>query len=218
MTQILIVEDIAETRNWLAGLARAAFPDPQRIELAATLRAGLAAVRRECWDVALIDLGLPDGSGIEVLRALRQHSPEALCVVTTVLGDDGHIVTALSAGANGYLLKEQPPELLIRQLSQLAQGVPALSPPIAIRIMEHFRLTGPVAGPESDLTAREKDVLALISRGMRNIDVAGQLSMAETTVASHIRSIYRKLGISSRAEASWHAAQMGLAPGERGKG
>jgi len=218
MTDILIVEDIAETRAWLAGLAREAFPEPHRIELAGTLRAALAAGRRENYDVALIDLGLPDGSGIEVLRALRQRNPDMLCVVTTGLGDDAYIVAALSAGANGYLLKEQPPELLIRQLSQLAQGVPALSPPIAIRIMEHFRRTGPAVGPDSDLTVREKDVLALISRGLRNVDVAGQLLMAESTVASHIRSIYRKLGISSRAEASWHAAQMGLAPGERGKG
>ena len=217
MTDILIVEDIAETRQWLAGLAREAFAGPHEVELAGTMRAAMAAIGRRAYEVALIDLGLPDGSGIDVLRALRHNNPEALCVVTTALGDDGHIVNALSAGANGYLLKEQPRELLVRQLSQLAQGVPALSPPIAIRIMEHFRLTGPVAGGEGDLTTREKDVLALISRGMRNVDVAGQLAMAESTVASHIRSIYRKLGISSRAEASWHAAQMGLAPGERGK-
>ncbi|MAK63133.1 MAG: hypothetical protein CMF75_00070 [Maricaulis sp.] len=88
--------------------------------------------------------------------------------------------------------------------------MPALSPSIARRIMEHFRFTGPAADPEEDLTNREKEVLGLIGRGHRNIDVAQALDLAESTVASHIKSIYRKLGISSRAEASWHATRMGL--------
>lgn len=79
--------------------------------------------------------------------------------------------------------------------------------------MEHFRHTGPAANEDGELTAREKEVLAFISRGLRNVDVAIQLGMAEATVATHLKSIYRKLGISSRAEASWHAARMGLKPG-----
>lgn len=210
--RVLIVEDIGETRKWLARLAAGAFAEAV-VDMADSMRAGLAAAAAQRYDLALIDLGLPDGSGIDVLRALRQRHPGTLCVVTTVMADDAHIVAALSAGANGYLLKEQPPELITRQLTALSQDIPALSPSIARRIMEHFRLTGPAA-PESQLTAREKDVLALISRGLRNLDVAQQLSMAETTVASHIRSIYRKLGISSRAEAAWHATRMGLAPGQ----
>ncbi len=78
--------------------------------------------------------------------------------------------------------------------------------------MEHFRRTGPIADTEHELTAREKEVLALIGRGLRNADVAKLLAMAESTVASHIKTIYRKLGIGSRAEASWHAASLGLAP------
>jgi len=206
---VLIVEDISETRRWLAGLVGEAFPGC-RVTEAADLRVGLAEAARATFDLALIDLGLPDGSGLDVLRALKTRPDPAVCVVTTVMGDDAHIVAALSAGAEGYLLKEQPPDLMIRQLTQIAAGVPALSPSIARRIMDHFRFTGPAAEPESDLTARERQVLALIGRGLRNADVASALEMAESTVASHIKSIYRKLGIGSRAEAAWHAARLGL--------
>jgi DNA-binding NarL/FixJ family response regulator len=211
MRRVLIVEDIAETRQWLAAIVRAAFPGAEP-EHAATLRAG-AAMAGQGWDLALIDLGLPDGSGLDLLRALKAQAPQTLCVVTTVLADDATVVAALSAGADGYLLKENPDLVLTRQLSQISQGVPALSPAIARRIMEHFRLTGPAAAQEHSLTAREAEVLALIARGLRNAEVAADLGLAETTVAGYIKAIYRKLGISSRAEAAWHAARLGLSAG-----
>jgi len=209
MKTALVVEDVGETRRWLGGIVTSAYPDC-RVEEAATMRAGLAAVAARDFDMALIDLGLPDGSGLEVLRSLRLLRPETISIVTTVMGDDTHIVSALSAGASGYLLKETPPDMLTRQLVQLAEGIPAISPSIARRIMNHFRLTGPAAEPDTSLTARESEVLALIGKGLRNADVAADLKLAESTVASHIKSIYRKLGISSRAEASWHATRLGL--------
>ena len=211
MKHVLIVEDLAETQKWLAAIVMDAFPGTT-IHFADSMRGGIAATTRRNYGLALIDLGLPDGSGIEVMRSLLLLQPEALCVVTTVMGDDTHIVAALSSGAHGYILKEQQPELITHQLKQLGAGIPALSPPIARRIMEHFHLTGPVAD-DSGITEREKEVLALISRGLRNVDVAKQLSVAESTVAWHIKSIYRKLGISSRAEAAWHATRMGLGRG-----
>ncbi|GGE07826.1 two component transcriptional regulator, LuxR family [Gemmobacter megaterium] len=208
MRSVLIVEDVAETRRWLGGIVHRAFPEAQLVE-ASTLRMAQGLLR-ESFDLALIDLGLPDGSGLDVLRALRNQQSGALCVVTTAMGDDASIVAALSSGADGYLLKEQPAEVLSRQLLQLAIGVPALSPAVARRIMEHFRLTGPAAPPDTGLTQRETEVLGLIGRGMRNVEVAAELGLAETTVAGYIKAIYRKLGISSRAEASWHATRMGL--------
>lgn len=208
--RILIVEDLAETQKWLAGIVEQAFPGAQ-VDFADSMRGGLAAAARHTYRIALIDLGLPDGSGLEVMRSLLLLEPDTLCVVTTVMGDDAHIVSALSSGAHGYLLKEQSSELIAHQLKQLDAGIPALSPAIARRIMEHFRLTGPAVSDDG-ITEREKEVLALVSRGLRNIDVAQQLSVAESTVAWHIKSIYRKLGISSRAEATWHATRMGLAP------
>ncbi len=212
MLEILIVEDLVETQKWLENIAREAFGPALNVHMAATIGKGLVAAKQTRFHVALVDLNLPDGSGLEILKALRKTPQPPLCVVTTVIGDDAHIVAALSAGADGYILKEQPPEVIIQQLSQLANGVPALSPAIARRIMEHFRLTGPAAEPQTQLTPREKDVLAHIGCGMRNIEVAADLNISENTVAQHIKSIYRKLGISSRAEASWHARRMGLLP------
>lgn len=219
MTKILIVEDLSETRRWLSEIVSAAF-EQSEIHEAASMRAGIAQAAARDYDVALIDLGLPDGSGLDVLRNLRLLRPQTVCVVTTVMGDDASIVGALSAGAQGYLLKEQPQGLLVRQLKQMAEGIPALSPSVARRIMEHFKRTGPAA-PEDDLTGREREVLGLIGRGLRNGEVAETLGISENTVASYIKDIYRKLGISSRAEASWHAARLGLgeapASGKKGK-
>lgn len=216
--KVLIVEDLSESRRWLREIAGAAFPDCE-VHEAASMRAGLAQVAARDWDLALIDLGLPDGSGLEVVRSLRAARPASICVVTTVMGDDASIVGALSAGAQGYLLKEQPQDLLTRQLKQVAEGIPALSPSVARRIMEHFKRTGPAAA-DDDLTGREREVLGLIGRGLRNGEVAEALRISENTVASYIKDIYRKLGISSRAEASWHAARLGLSEGSgsrRGK-
>ncbi len=208
MTRVLIVEDLSETRRWLAGIVAAAFPEVSLHE-ASSQSAGLAQCARARYDLALIDLGLPDGSGLDVLRRLRQTQPDAVCVVTTVMGDDASIVGALSAGAHGYLLKEQPRTLLVKQLEQVVAGIPALSPSVARRIMQHFQRTGPSAADDR-LTAREREVLGLIGRGLRNAEVAQALQLSENTIAGYIKDVYRKLGISSRAEASWHAARLGL--------
>lgn len=209
MIATLIVEDLAEARQALARMVTTAFPGAT-IDEAADVKTGLETARRGRHDLALIDLGLPDGSGLDVLRRMRTDRPEALLIVTTAMADDAHIVAALSSGADGYLLKGQAESLMVRQLIQAMQGIPALSPAIARRIMSHFRLTGPAASPDSTLTQRETEVLALIARGLRNGEVAQTLGLSDNTVAGYIKAIYRKLGISSRAEASWHASQMGL--------
>jgi DNA-binding NarL/FixJ family response regulator len=207
MRTVLIVEDLPETRAWLEQLVRRAFP-AAAIETAGTLRKARQMIGGH-HDLALVDLGLPDGSGLDLLRQIRAEGLPTYCVVTTVMGDDASVVMALSAGADGSLLKESPGDVLVRQLGQILLGVPPLAPSIARRIMEHFRHTGPLDA-EHRLTDREAEVLALIGRGLRNSEVARQLGIAETTVAGYIKSIYRKLGISSRAEAAWHAARMGF--------
>ena len=208
MKRILIVEDIVETLRWLVEIVRSAYP-AATICTANSVRTALSKLDGQI-DLALIDLGLPDGSGLEVLRGLNKASPSAIKVVTTVMGDDASIVSSLSAGADGYLLKETEAAVLSRQLTQLSMGLPAISPSVARRIMEPFRLTGPVASLDGRLTERETEVLTLISKGLRNAEVASALNIAETTVAGYIKIVYRKLGISSRAEAAWHANRLGL--------
>lgn len=210
--RVLILEDIAETRGWLESLVTEAFAsDHVTVESAAMIRDARTLLSRT-FDLALLDLGLPDGSGLSLLREIKSATPDTLCIITTVMGDDATVVSALSAGADGYLLKENPGAVLIRQLQQISDGVPALSPPIARRIMEHFRYTGPAETAEVSLTDREAEVLALIGRGLRNAEVARSLGITENTVAGYIKEVYRKLGISSRAEAAWHAARLGLSP------
>lgn len=208
MKNVLIVEDIAETRKWFCRVVTEAFPESACLE-AECLRDALQLVRRIKLDLCVIDLNLPDGKGLQLLPEIRAHSGHAVCVVATVSGDDASIVSALAAGAEGYLLKEQASDVLVSQLRQISMGIPALSPVVAQRLIEHFRNTGPTRS-DAALTSRESDVLALIGRGMRNAEVADELNISATTVAGYIKAIYRKLGISSRAEAAWHAKQMGL--------
>src|SRR5690606_33136226 len=104
---VLVVEDLAQTQKWLGSIIAQAFPGAET-DFADSMRGGLAAATQRDYGLALVDLGLPDGSGLEVMRSLLLLRPETLCVVTTVMGDDAHIVAALSSGASGYLLKEQP--------------------------------------------------------------------------------------------------------------
>lgn len=209
MNRALIVEDIAETSRWLTGIIDEAFPGCT-IKEVHNLREAQQCIADEDFDLALIDVGLPDGSGLDLVRALRRRDAQAMIVVATVMGDDGSIVTAISAGANGYLLKDSPAELFIAQLRQLHSGNPALSPSVARRIMSHFASTAYVADAEADLTPREAEVLSLIARGLRNAEVAAALGLTLHTVAGYVKSVYAKLGISSRAEAAQRAIRMGL--------
>lgn len=209
MNSALIVEDIAETSRWLTGIIGEAFPGCS-IKEARNLRQAQQCIAGEDFDLALIDIGLPDGSGLDVVRALRARDAQVMIVVATIMGDDGSIVTALSAGANGYLLKDSPAELFIAQLRQLHSGNPALSPSVARRIMSHFASTAYVADADADLTPRETEVLSLIARGLRNAEVAAVLGLTLHTVAGYVKSVYAKLGISSRAEAAQRAIRMGL--------
>jgi DNA-binding NarL/FixJ family response regulator len=209
MKNVAIIEDISETRQWLVQLVKQAFPDCF-ISEGRDVRQGLHLAKGLPQNLVLIDLGLPDGSGIDVVRAFRVQQPATLVVVSTVMGDDGSILAALSAGAHGYLLKDSPPDVFVAQLSQLQNGYPALSPSIARRIMDHFAKSGFVREPDSDLTTREKEVLTLIGRGLRNTEVATTLGLTANTVSGYIKSIYQKLGISTRAQAAMKANRMGL--------
>lgn len=209
ITSLLIVEDLPEARTRLRAIVAEAFTNAE-VQSVGNVQQARRAMDEKPWQMALVDLGLPDGSGLDVIRYAKKKQPDLMCVVSTVIGEDSQIVAALSAGAQGYLLKAQPDTQITKQLRQLQDGVPALSPAIALRIMQHFQRTGPVVSSSESLSARETEVLKLIAKGLRNSDVAIALGLAETTIATHIKSVYRKLGISSRAEAALHASRLGL--------
>ncbi len=205
----LVVDDLASSRDWLARATQIAFPGI-RIALAASL----AQARALCEPpppLALIDLGLPDGSGVRLIEQLQPLG--CLCVVATVFDDDAHLFPALHAGAQGYVLKDQTPEALAAMLAGIAAGQPPLSPSIARRLLRHF--APPVSAPapaamETTLTARETEVLRLIAKGLSVGEAADLLGLSRHTVAGYLKDIYRKLSVSSRAEATLEALRRGL--------
>lgn len=206
---ILILEDVRQLREWLADIVDKIFPEPNIVKQA-TLRDVEHACTRQTFDLALVNLSLPDGEGTTLLRRLAQQQPDCMTVVTTVMATDSAIVSALAAGAQGYLLKSEPEDVLEHQLRLLLTGVLPLSPQIARRIMYHFQLTGPNYEASAKLTRRETEVLRLIARGLRVAEVAEALGLADSTVITHIKSVYRKLEISNRAEAALNASRLGL--------
>ena len=216
MHSALIVEDLPEIRAWLGDTARAAFPE-LNVTAVARRDEALVAIRQASFDLALIDLGLPDGSGIDVVGALRQHQPQSLPVVVTIYDDDDHLFPALQAGAFGYLLKEQPQETLVAQLLRMTQGEPPLSPPIARRVLGHFAGAGQrriqlaqEIEAQVRLTDRETEVLQRVAKGYTLPEIAQQFGLSRHTIADYIKQIYRKLNVSSRAEAALEAARRGL--------
>ncbi|MBS7807939.1 response regulator transcription factor [Variovorax sp. PCZ-1] len=214
MQTALILEDLPEIRAWLAQLLQSAFPSIQ-ITATSHVKEALAAVSQARFDLALIDLGLPDGSGVEVVKQLRDQQPQAVSVVVTIHDDDQHLFPALQAGAFGYLLKEQEHDVLVSQLLRIMQGEPPLSPSIARRVLAHFSQqraqNAPIhSEPEISLTERETDVLMRLSKGYTLQEIAAQIGISRHTVADHVKAVYRKLGISSRAEATLVAIRRGL--------
>lgn len=216
----LVLDDDPLLRNDLAEVVAATFPD-----LEVTAVAGVGAARTWLAGIgngtangaplrlAVIDLGLPDGSGIDIIRATKAGYPDALVIVATIFDDDTHLFDAIAAGADGYLVKDAEISTLGRYLQRIHEGEPPLSPSVARRMMAHFRTTAAIAGAaqnETPLTAREGEVLGLLGRGLRTADVARMLGLSEHTVSSHVKSIYAKLNISCRAEAALEAARRGL--------
>ena len=189
------------------------------------------------FKLILVDLELPDGNGMELLAELT-HYP-ATKIVTTLYSDDDHLFPALQCGADGYLLKEDRFEVLVEELQKIVRGQPPLSPAIARRLLTHFRHGGGPLGdtqaPDSGfmplatstfttskpvpierpldherLTPRESEVLTYLSKGFTIKEIAGLMGIKWFTVNDHIKSIYKKLNVSSRAEAAVLASKQGL--------
>lgn len=201
----LVLDDLESSRNWLSRALAQAFPGI-KIALAASLAEAQTHVD-SAPPLALIDLGLPDGSGISLIEKLRPKG--TLCIVATVFDDDAHLFPALHAGAQGYVLKDQPTDNLADMLTGIATGQPPLSASIARRLLRHFQ---PIAAvhDEPTLTARETDVLRLVAKGHTVAEVASLLGLSHHTVAGYLKDVYRKLSVSSRAEATLAATRRGL--------
>src|SRR5574343_360666 len=213
MNHILLLEDIPEIRAWLKALIKQVFANAQITECS-RVQDALSLVNGQRFTLALLDLGLPDGSGVEVIAALREKQPEVQSVIVTIHDDDEHLFPALQAGAFGYLLKEQSRELLVGQLQRISQGEPPLSPSIARKVIAHFNSQRrPQASPqliEVSLTERETEVLLRVAKGFTLPEIGVQLGLSRHTISDYVKQIYRKLNVSSRAEAALEAQRLGL--------
>jgi DNA-binding NarL/FixJ family response regulator len=206
MNNILLLEDLPEIRAWMKQLVLQVFPSSM-ISEAARVHDALELITAVKFDLALVDLGLPDGSG--------ETQPEAQSVVVTIHDDDDHIFPALQAGAFGYLLKEQARELIAEQLKRMSQGEPPLSPSIARRVISYFAAQNrpherPQNMPHVSLTDRENEVLLRVAKGFTLPEIGVQLNLSRHTIADYVKQIYRKLNVSSRAEAALEAQRLGL--------
>ena len=208
LNNALVVEDLPAPRQTFSEVLMATFPGIE-VRLAPDLASAYRAVADSAPDIALVDLGLPDGNGADLIRALRQDQPACQCVVTTIYADDQHVFPALRAGAAGYLLKDQSPARMVSQLQGICNGEPPLSPVIARRLLKIFEPEPADAGAVQ-LSPREKETLILIAKGYRLNEVAESMGLTRNTAAGYIKSVYRKLEVSSRAEAALAASRLGL--------
>ena len=210
----LIVEDRPDTRAWLVELVGETFPD-LKLATATTLREARRWLAEEAprgtLALAIIDLGLPDGSGVELVADVARDFPDALPVVATIYDDDTHLYDSLAAGAQGYVLKHERPEDVAACLRRIEAGEPPLSPSIARRLLERFR-PEPAPKPRDDagLSPRETEVLTLLARGLSAPEAAREIGLKPQTVAGYVKVIYQKLHVTSRAEAVLAAAERGL--------
>jgi DNA-binding NarL/FixJ family response regulator len=209
---VLIVEDDERFREAFAAVVAGA-ADLRLVGTASDLPQGLLLLRELKPQVLLVDLGLPSGSGIELIRYAHAHLPQTDVMVVSVFGDEPHVMASLEAGATGYLLKDTQPADLAEQVRTLRAGGSPISPVIARQLL--LRLT-PEAGPspsaadEALLSPQERQVLTFSAKGFSFEEIARMLGVSRHTVMTYVKRSYRKLQVHSKTEAIYEARKLGL--------
>jgi len=210
---VLLVEDDLHTRHLLASIVDA-HAQLRISQAVATRQAGLDALEENQPDVLLVDLGLPDGDGTDLIAEVYRRGYSTDAMVITVFGDEKHVVRAIEAGATGYILKDGGNRYIAQSIIQLKEGGSPISAPIARYLLNRFRpAPADTKKHEIDLphlTEREKDVLSQLSRGFNFTEIAEFLNISPHTVTSHVKHIYRKLAVRSRSKAVFEAVKLGL--------
>jgi DNA-binding NarL/FixJ family response regulator len=210
--RVLLVDDDVLMR---AGL-RAILSTDAGLEVVGEAPDGAAAAGRTLAlrpDVVLMDVRMPVLDGIEATRRVLAAAPDAKVVVLTTFEQDDYIFGALEAGASGFLLKRTRPEELIAAVHAVAAGDCLLSPSVTRRVTEHMARPPRPDGRLDELTPREREVLALVARGLSNAEIAAEFVVGESTVKTHVKHILRKLGARDRVQAVIAAYEAGLAGG-----
>ncbi|AMP40230.1 MULTISPECIES: response regulator transcription factor [Ralstonia solanacearum species complex] len=214
---VAIVEDDSGFLDALTQALESA-PDMRLTGVAGSRAEGLALLDGAPADVLLVDLGLPDGSGIDVIEAAARQWSACSIMVSTNFGDETHVMRSIEAGAAGYLLKDSSAARILNEIRSLASGGSPISPIIARQILARFRqggargTTSEVSASASSplLSAREKEVLDLITKGFTAQEIAKLMALSHFTVRTFVRRIYSKLKVTSKAEAIYEARTLGL--------
>jgi DNA-binding NarL/FixJ family response regulator len=216
-TSVLIVEDEPE---FMRRFSDAVLADSGLSLLAAvgTGRAAMALLETEPRpEVMLLDLGLPDMNGVDVIRHAAARTPECDVLVVTMFRDDQHVLASIEAGATGYLLKDASAGHIAASIHEVHAGGSPISPGIARRVLARFRegalgapTTAVAAAAVSPLTERETELLRLAAKGLSFETISDLMDISPHTVVAHVKKIYRKLAVHSRSEAVYEASQLGI--------
>lgn len=205
-TRLLLVDDSEMVRTGLRTLLGTE-PTFEIVGEAANVAQGIDASARLKPDVVLLDIRLPDGTGIEACRQILKRSPETRVLMVTSVVDDNVVDDSIRAGAHGYLLKEIDGRGLVNAVRDVAAGKSILDPAITARVLQLFKATGSTRDALAVLSPQEKRVLALIAEGNTNKEVGAKLELSEKTVKNYLSTIFEKLHVTRRAEAAAIHAQ-----------
>ncbi len=213
--RVLIADDQSMVRHGFR-LILESEPGIEVVAEAADGEQAIAAVGRHTPDVVLMDVRMPQLDGLEATRAILAGETQTRIIILTTFDLDEYVFEALRAGASGFLLKNAPPERLIEAVTAVARGEGLLDPAVTRGVIERFATT--TAPPRVDLdafTAREREVLVLVARGLTNAEIAAQLFVSVGTVKTHVAAVLAKLGCRDRTQAVIYAYELGVVrPGD----
>ena len=212
LTSVLVVEDDPSMQARARRLLHEVAGDGIRVDIAGDIAAARARIGSGAFSLALVDVQLPDGNGVDFIGWLREHAPAVPAVVVSSWAEEGTILAALRNGAIGYLLKNAEDIELAMHLRSLQRGGAPIDPVIARRLLQLMPQAAAVPAPAEDihLSARESEILQMVARGLSNREIADATALSRLTIESHTRNIYRKLAVGSRTEAVFEAQSRGL--------
>lgn len=207
--KILIVDDHPVVREGISAMLKRE-PDFKIIGEASNGREAIDRARELEPDVVLMDLRMPEIDGVEAITRIKAEKPEIKFIILTTYSDDEYIFKGIAAGARAYLLKDAPREELFRAIRTVSRGESLIQPVVASKVLDKLAELSKITTSPEALSGREIEVLNLMAKGVSNKDIADQLSITQSTVKTHITSIFQKLNVTTRTEAVTTALKKGI--------